>query len=102
MCVVSVLPLAKVPDTSLTTKLALNVMSGAAKYLNPWLFILTLSTAPISVVVDRRAALVPVVVDIVIDGRREYPAPPSFRNTLVISPVLTVPSSRANVSDVVP
>ena len=100
--VLKVFVVAKVPVTSFKRKLALNCPSGASLYLNPWFVILTLSTAPILVVSARRAAPVPLVDVIVIEGNNEYPSPPSFKNTLVISPVFTVPSSRAKVSLVVP
>ena len=91
-----------VPDTSFKTKFAVNCPSGASVYLNPWLIILTLSTAPISFVSAVRSVLVPEVDVTVTEGNNVYPSPPSFMNTLVISPVETVPSSKANVSLSVP
>ena len=91
-----------VPVTSFKRKFAINCPSGASIYLNPCFVTLTLSTAPMSFVSARRAAPVPSADVIVIEGNSEYPSPPSFKNTLVISPVVTVPSSRANVSLFVP
>ena len=107
--VVSVLPAAKVPVTSFNKKLALNRPSGATVYLNPWLVISTLSTAPMSSVSARRAALEPR--DDVTEtlGKSEYPSPPSLMNTLAISPMFAlasidfiVPDSKAKVSFSVP
>ena len=80
----------------------MNCPSGASVYLNPCFVTLTLSTAPISFVSDVRTAPVPDVDVTAIEGNREYPSPPSFKKTLVISPVETVPSSKANVSLSVP
>ena len=94
--------MANVPVTSFKIKFALNRPSGASVYLNPCLTILTSSTAPISFVSARRAAPVPDVEVTETEGSKEYPPQQSFKNTLVISPVGAVPSSKANVSLSVP
>ena len=78
----------KVPVTSFNTKWALAVKSGGLsdEYLNPPSLILTESIAPISSVTASKAALVPVVVDIVIVGKLVYPPPPSEMWIFCIAP----------------
>ena len=93
---------ANVPVMSFKRKFAVNCPSGASVYLNPCFLTLTLSTTPISFVSARRTALAPFVDVTATLGNSEYPSPPSFKNTLAISPVATVPDSNAKVSLSVP